>query len=382
MSARIEEPSAWRNVTEVRAFTPIDTSAMFRRAAAPDDTLSPVDQFISNTRAINRIYLGAIYDRAPMTQAETGSVGEPNAEGDTGIGAVAGADEAAADVDGPVGSATYPGDGVDVEADASGGERVDLAPTPERVEPELGALAVLGYMSAVESYFRALIRKLIEIDDQVRRLAEPLTVSFGAACHHTPTLLPEALMEHLSFAGEKTIVDAVRSLIGIKGNLPSDVTAVLKEFNAVCEIRHCCVHRFGRLGSKSAMTLGIRTHASLLEMPFSPTIDELQGVAAFLHTFVKTFNNFVYRSLVERIARDEVRGDERVYEWSWTGRWDDDEQRFKRYYDVFASAGDTPPSADVRTMYSSVSALVDRTRAERRARGPRPRPVGAADASG
>jgi hypothetical protein len=173
-------------------------------------------------------------------------------------------------------------------------------PAPDPLPAEFGTLVLLGYMSAVESFFRALLRGLINIDEHTRRLAEPMNVSFGAALHHRPSLLPEALFEEMSFAGLRNIEIMLREIIGIKGQFPGEILTVLSEFKKVCELRHCCIHRFGKLGAKNAITLGLERHSQILEHPFSPTKDNLQEIADLLRTFAKTINNFIFHSVLNR----------------------------------------------------------------------------------
>lgn len=275
-------------ITRVQAISRIDTAQLFN-GAMPDDSSSPIDQFIVNTDAINRIFLNY---STPLS-------GNP-------------------------------------------------------IPSEPATMALLGYMSAVESYFRALFRQLVEIDDHARMLAEPLDVSFAAARYHKPALLAEALHEGVSFAGKKTVVEMINKRLGIKGKFPNDVEEVLGEFSKICEIRHCCVHRFGRLGSKNAVTLGIEEHKSVLEKPFTPTTTQLQTIADALRTFVKTVNNFVFRELVQRIGTREAGHGPLYSEWTWTLDFRSDRRRFKMYYDLFASKNDSPPSPDLKTTYDSL----------------------------
>lgn len=107
MSTHRPQPAAYHTITSLQAITPLDTKSLFV-PVPPTVTPSPIDQFIANTNAINRIYLAATTMHA-----------------------------------------------------------------------ELGTLVLLGYMSAVESFFRALIRGLINVDVHTRLIAEPLAVSFG-----------------------------------------------------------------------------------------------------------------------------------------------------------------------------------------------------------
>jgi hypothetical protein len=215
----------------------------------------------------------------------------------------------------------------------------------------LGSLVLLGYMSAVESYIRAAIRRTVLIDNISSRRAAPLTLSFGAAYHHERDHLPDALLEGYSFSGAKKIADALKQVLDIevKG---SEMDAAIEQFSRICELRHCCVHRGGRLGSRNAINLGLDAHGTLLERPFRPSVDDLQGIADTLRTFVKTLNNFLFASVLERTVRH---GGATVPElpWTWKWIWNEDKSQFMKYFRVFSSQFDSPPSPSARLSYIS-----------------------------
>ncbi|WP_439601855.1 hypothetical protein [Devosia sp.] len=220
------------------------------------------------------------------------------------------------------------------------------------IGPELGALVVLGYMSAVESFFRTLIRNLVHVDAYTRAKVEPMTVTYGAAMHHKKQLLPEALLEGMSFSGKKNIEDTLRDVIGLKGKLPNDVEVSLSEFGKICEVRHCCVHRFGKLGASNAIRLGLDEHSGAIEATFSPTRSDLQEIADVLRTFVKTVNNYVFYSILDRSARLGVYAESApLIDWKMT--YPQDRKRFVGYYDVFSTKSDASPSADAKSVYDS-----------------------------
>jgi len=218
----------------------------------------------------------------------------------------------------------------------------------DQISPELGSLVLLGYMSAVESYFRAMLRRCIQIDPSTKKAVEMMTIPYGAAVHHEPGLLPEALFEGISFAGKKGAIDFVKSVLGIKGHLPSEVETTLSFFLSICEIRHCCVHRFGKLGSQNAFRLGSEQHADLIEKPFEPTIDDLQNISDILRTFVKTINNWVWTELLNRTVSSST-NTFGTLPWEW--RWSNDENIFKNYYCLFCSLEDSPPSRSMFDIY-------------------------------
>jgi len=115
----------------------LDTATWFDREHANTEC-SPIDEFVINLYAINRIYLGA-------------------------------------------------------EA-------------REEYSPMLGSLVYLGMVSAAESYFRSLLRRLILTDHVCISNASNRMVSYGAVLHHTDDLLPEALLEGISLASKKMLL--------------------------------------------------------------------------------------------------------------------------------------------------------------------------------
>lgn len=218
------------------------------------------------------------------------------------------------------------------------------------MQPEMGSLVLLGYMSAVESYFRAVLRGAIQIDLKAQKAVEAMPVTFGAAVHHRPELLPEALFEGISFAGKKGAIQFVKEVLGITGSLPATVDSALEPFLSICEIRHCCVHRFGKLGSLNAIKLGLGDHSSLIEQPFEPTLDHLQEIADALLTFTKTVNNWLWMELLRRSVR-KVPRDAGVIDWTWY--WRNDAVAFRKYHRLFASTLDSPPSPSDEVAYAA-----------------------------
>lgn len=206
----------------------------------------------------------------------------------------------------------------------------------------LGHLVLLGYMSAVESYFRTLIRRVILVDETAQKQVHSLEISYAAAMHHTdPSLLPEALFEQTTFISKHNVCESLKEFLGIKGHLPQDLDAALDEFSKVCQIRHCLVHRFGKLGSRNAIALGLSAHGPFLEKPVSVGYDELQAAFVVLHQTVKIVNNYVFNAVVTRIT-------------DWKRDLRRDRSRFNRYYRIFATTTDAPPSPPLRDCYEAL----------------------------
>ena len=201
---------------------------------------------------------------------------------------------------------------------------------PEEATGQLPNLVLLGYVSAVESYMREITRRLIVIDDESQTACENQTLTYGAAIsHRNVEMLPEALLENLSFASKKGIDDAIKKFLGIKGNFPVEVDKVLDDFSRVCQLRHCIAHRFGKLGSKNAIELGLKEHKECLEKPLNLNDRNLQDIFQVCNNLVKIINDFLFQTVLTRTLKEE--------DCKWTWDFSEDEAEFKKYFDIFSS---------------------------------------------
>ena len=223
--------------------------------------------------------------------------------------------------------------------------------------PDMGKLVLLGYMSAVESFLRAMVRGLVSIDECARKTAEPLEISYAAALHHDKTLLPEALLEGVSFASSAGVCKTLKEVCGI-GGLSDNSTPALKKvferYDTVCQLRHCCVHRFGRLGARNAQRLGMDEHSLLLEKPINISVDQLQEIAAVLQRFVAAVNSYVFEDVLKRSVECSPTLPKRLphrYKSRWTFVLADDKDRFERYYKLFACTKPSPASPTMAELY-------------------------------
>lgn len=221
----------------------------------------------------------------------------------------------------------------------------------------LGSLMLLGYVSAVESYLRALIRELVNWDPYSRWSAEGREITFGAALRYRGTLLPEVLTEKQSLAGERNIRDAFEKLLGIK-QLDSSLKLPLENFDRICHLRHCCTHRFGHLGTHSANMLGFNLHEPFLEKPIKLSSEDLDEIAGSLRNFVRAINKQCFKAVLERTVKfsknkKPADSDRRQFyfdeDWSWN--FVKDSRRFKGYYEIFKTETDASPSPSAKDLY-------------------------------
>jgi hypothetical protein len=222
----------------------------------------------------------------------------------------------------------------------------------------LSSLVFLGYISAVESYVRALIRGLVNIDEIAQHMVEAKPVSFGAAVSHDRQLLPEALLEEYSFSSPDNIKNTLEKLTGV--SLPSSFTKGNSEFRKLCQLRHCCTHRFGKLGTKNAIELGLASHKHILEKPVALSITDLNQIAESLRTYVKGLNNAAYAAVLQRSVDQtqqqkqlgRIPDEKPTYSSSWHWDYRRDKSRFGAYYTLFATRVDSIVTPSQVEMYN------------------------------
>jgi hypothetical protein len=221
----------------------------------------------------------------------------------------------------------------------------------------LANLILLGYISSVESYFRHIIRKIILIDREAFKACELIEISFGAAFgHNNNDLMPEVLLEKTSFANQERILKAFIEFLGLKRQaFPPDVKKILDEFSIVCELRHCIVHRSGKLGAKNAIKLGLDEHSGNIEKPLHLNPASLAEIISVCHNTVKVLNNFLYKEIMMRIIaeyhKDDVYTGKINNKWTWI--YEKDKEEFKRYFGIFISKISPPLNSKVNDAYNT-----------------------------
>lgn len=223
-----------------------------------------------------------------------------------------------------------------------------LAPDVE-VPPELSRLFLLGYVSAVEGYMRSLIRRLVHCDMFTQGCCEPLQLAYGAVLHHKKMGLPDALLEETVFSVNKAIPQALTKFVGMS-SLSTGTQKLLTEFDRICQLRHCCTHRFGKLGVKNAMALDLSTHSKFIEKSILLKKSAMADIADLTFTLVKSINNDVFGFVMKRSATEKLPYHNKPgIGWSWHKTRD--KARFKQYYDIFSSVKDATPSPSADNLY-------------------------------
>jgi hypothetical protein len=215
-----------------------------------------------------------------------------------------------------------------------------LSPQPNAFDAYQGQLVLLGVIAAVESYFRTLFRRLITFDPVCQEVVENRDISFSAAIHLKKEMLPEAMLERISFISVFNIKAAIKDLLGVSGNVSSELTLAMDDYVRVCQLRHCAVHRFGKLGVSNAISLGMEKHKSLLEKPLLLDYTSLQNIIAIATCLVKTLNDFLFNEFLSRIPRA-----------SWKEKYVNDRKLFISYYNIFCLKNSSYKSAPPKQIY-------------------------------
>lgn len=216
-----------------------------------------------------------------------------------------------------------------------------FGPSAAMLNYQLNNLVFLGFISAVESYFRCLTRQIVLVDEFVADKVSEQKITFGAALHSHRALLPEAFLEDMSFISKDSVDKLLTQIIGIKSQ---KLSGILEEYNRICQLRHCIVHRFGKLGTNNAIKLGLNKHKQLLEKPIQIGEEDLSTIAHTLVNLVKAVNNHVYEEVLERSAKNSNI-------WTWDYRRD--KKVFAGLYKVFASELSPSPSPSCKDAYNA-----------------------------
>lgn len=207
-------------------------------------------------------------------------------------------------------------------------------------------LILLGYISAIESYIREIIRKTIIIDKISRISCELEEINYGAAINYPKHLLPEVILEKASFASKKNIIDSFKKFLGLEGNQPDELINTLNEFEKICHLRHCIVHRFGKLGSKNAIQFGLDDHSGLIEKPLKLDINMVYELSIICSNTVLVVNKHLFNKILERTCSKT--------NCSWTWDLRKDKSKFEKYYNLYNSTRKPHVNATLNNSYSEM----------------------------
>lgn len=227
----------------------------------------------------------------------------------------------------------------------------------ENISPEFGRLLLLGYISAVESYVRNILRRLIHEVKVVQERSHLQMIQYGAVLFHDKNALPEALLDHTSFASKEEICTVLSKYLDLKLKDNTSIKEHLEVFDKICQLRHCCAHRFGKLGAKNALILGINDHKHILEKPVILNIDSLQSIVDWLMSFTKLLNNLIFKKILLDTCDPKSK-----YCLNWKWSYVKDKAKYSKLYNLFHTSQDANTSPPIEEMYNRFKSAKNTTK--------------------
>jgi len=164
-------------------------------------------------------------------------------------------------------------------------------------------LILLGHISAVESYLREIVTKIINIDKYSFEKCADLNLSFLAANSHPKNTLAESLLEYKTFIEKKDIINLFDTFIGIKFDV--NTLEILEEFEKICNLRHVIIHRFSKIGIKNLKKLDLHGNKKFLEKKLVLNYKFIQDSTKVCEYLVNNINQTIAEKVIIRKFRDE-----------------------------------------------------------------------------
>lgn len=199
--------------------------------------------------------------------------------------------------------------------------------SPERLAEmsQLGGLLLLGLISSAEGYFRAVLSAALDICPLCKSTAAEKQINLGGVLWHGREEFRRSAFEHMSFTSGKDLVSASKGYLAfeMKGSV---FNSILKDYDAVCHLRHGLIHNAGILPGRNAVQIDIQSYSKPVEIRVD--FGFLQNAAAAIDSLVVTFNRALFSEMCER----------------WAGVWrsradwspSNERRKFLKIWDAFA----------------------------------------------
>lgn len=199
--------------------------------------------------------------------------------------------------------------------------------TPGRLNEmnKLGGLLLLGLISSAEGYFRSILSAALDICPICKSTAAEKQINLGGVLWHGKDEFRRSAFEHLSFTSGKELTSASKGYLGfdMKG---SEFNNILRDFDAVCHLRHGLIHNAGILPGRNAVQIDIQKYTKPVEICVDFRF--LQNAAATIDSLVVTFNRALFSEMCGRWAS------------SWRSRSDwnaaAERKKFLQIWNIFA----------------------------------------------
>ncbi|MHB8103529.1 MAG: hypothetical protein ACYDEF_15510 [Methanosarcina sp.] len=206
--------------------------------------------------------------------------------------------------------------------------------TPDFLEnnPLIGPLILVGFISATEDYFREVFSRLIYICPVEKENFTDRKVSIASAIWCGKNFMARAAFEDYSFASTNAITKTCKEYIGYDIICAKNEDSIFKEFDKICELRHCIVHSSSIMAGKNAIKLGLKNKK---DKPIEISIDypKIQECGLICTCLVTSVNLELFECIVTRWA----------VSWPKLLSWDpkDEYALFKKIWNLFHSEKDS-----------------------------------------
>ncbi|MGW9685090.1 hypothetical protein [Flagellimonas sp. 2504JD1-5] len=164
--------------------------------------------------------------------------------------------------------------------------------------PSVSPLFLVGLISSVENYYRDIISSLIRICPISKEKSSEKTINLASLWFGSNNLEKGAL-ENISFSDYRNIQKNFKSLFNIDvDNDSSQISAPLKEFSRLCELRHAIVHSAGQLSGKNAVKLNLPNSLNAVQVVVKYA--QLQEAAAVCTSLICASNLELYKLMSNR----------------------------------------------------------------------------------
>jgi hypothetical protein len=194
--------------------------------------------------------------------------------------------------------------------------------------PVLGRLLLLGLVSGVEAYFRAVLSGVLRACPLCQDHASQQTLSIAAVRYYGLRDLGFGLMEGVSFATEGEIAKQTARVTGARWEANSSVETAVTDFESLSHFRHAAVHARGNLSPRNVHALDLGTRVRQLSLTLR--LAEFHAAATICQNVVRAYNGFLFRKIIG----------------SWigvrqlTGTWSRDKRKFEDLFWLFKSSTD------------------------------------------
>ncbi|BDU19435.1 hypothetical protein [Dyella sp. GSA-30] len=167
---------------------------------------------------------------------------------------------------------------------------------------EVLALLYVGLISATENYFRDTLGFILRVCPIARTKAAEEKVQLGSFLWGGADLHSRTAFDFIAFSSAKNVSETLAKFVGHQIKKNGVWSAMLPEYDRLCEIRHGIVHSGLVLSGKNALRLGlVRSKKSMVVAPSYATLQEAGDICT---TLVQAANNELFEAMVGRWAVD------------------------------------------------------------------------------